>query len=157
SLADIVKMVHPTPGSPQREAFFGWLLGRDTTAKGEKHEVRGKVHINRYDASKLPPVISWFEAWKTLSDKDHEGMDPPEGVPFRYLTAMKLTQDHWRTIAGRMSWHELRQELNALHSKGIFDAKTTEMVAKKLEDKDTIKKIRLMPFQLLATYKAIQS
>lgn len=28
SLADIVRMVHPKPNDPVREAFYGWLLGK---------------------------------------------------------------------------------------------------------------------------------
>ena len=27
SLADVVKMVHPKPGSPEREALYGYLIG----------------------------------------------------------------------------------------------------------------------------------
>ncbi len=29
SLADLVKMVHPKPGNASREAFYGYLLGRE--------------------------------------------------------------------------------------------------------------------------------
>ena len=33
SLADLVKMVHPKPGNATRDAFYGYLLGRNTTLR----------------------------------------------------------------------------------------------------------------------------
>src|SRR5713226_5319440 len=46
SLSDIVKMVHPKPASPKREAFYGYMLGRS------------------YDANALPKLVMQFEQFK---------------------------------------------------------------------------------------------
>jgi 60 kDa SS-A/Ro ribonucleoprotein len=46
SLSDIVKMVHPKPAGPKREAFYGYLLGRP------------------HDANALPKLVMQFEQFK---------------------------------------------------------------------------------------------
>src|SRR6185369_10855550 len=47
SLADILKMVHPKPADARREAFYGYLLGRE------------------YKAEQLPALVEHFERFKT--------------------------------------------------------------------------------------------
>src|SRR4029453_558495 len=46
ALADVVKMVHPKPGSREREALYGYLMGREVAR----------------DA--LPALVQQFEAFK---------------------------------------------------------------------------------------------
>ena len=46
SLSDIVKMVHPKPAGPKREAFYGYMIGRS------------------YDANALPKLVMQFEQFK---------------------------------------------------------------------------------------------
>ena len=46
SFADILKMVHPKPSTPDREALYGYLIGRD------------------YKADALPQVVRQFEEYK---------------------------------------------------------------------------------------------
>ncbi len=46
SLTDILKMVHPKPAGAQREAFYGYMLGRS------------------YDANALPRLVMQFEQFK---------------------------------------------------------------------------------------------
>src|SRR5687768_15110181 len=43
SIADILKMVHPKPGDDEREALFGYFIGREI------------------DADKLPEIVKHFE------------------------------------------------------------------------------------------------
>lgn len=51
SIADILKMVHPKPASPDREALYGWLIGRDHNPEALPDRVkafeafkRGRIH-----------------------------------------------------------------------------------------------------------------
>ncbi len=46
SLADIIKMVHPTPADATRECFYGWLIGKVV------------------DTAKLPQIVQDFEQFK---------------------------------------------------------------------------------------------
>jgi 60 kDa SS-A/Ro ribonucleoprotein len=131
SLADVVKMVHPKPADAWRAAWFAWLIGRD------------------YDATALPAVTQAYEAYK----KDRSGASPD--VPFQMLTALELTANQWTQIAKNGSWQMVRQNLNTFARHGVFGTtKATKAVAAKLRDAQSIANARVLPYQLLAAYKA---
>ena len=126
SLADIVKMVHPKPADAAHKAFYGWLIGRP------------------YDVAALPAEIAAFEAWK----QDQSLALPP--VPFEWLTAFPLTAEQWAELAGRIGWQALRMNLNTLARKGAFDVDGfTDQVAARLADRDALRAVRPMPYQLM--------
>lgn len=130
-LADVVKMVHPKPAEAWRGAWFAWLIGR------------------AYDAAALPPITQAYEAYK----QDRRGAAPE--VPFQMLTALALTTEQWAQIAKNGSWQMVRQNLNTFARQGVFGtAKSVQAVAAKLRDADNIAKARVLPYQLLAAYKA---
>jgi 60 kDa SS-A/Ro ribonucleoprotein len=142
SMKDIIKMVrpspkNPTPGAcetdPTREALYGYLIG-----KGVAHE-------------KLPASVQAFETFKA-----NRG-DIPD-VPFEMLTALDLNAADWAAIARRMSWTQLRMNLNTLHRHGVFaDASMVSFVANKLRDPTQVRRARVFPFQLLAAFMAAKS
>jgi 60 kDa SS-A/Ro ribonucleoprotein len=126
SLADVVRMVHPTPVDAERRAFYGWLIGKP------------------YDVAALPAQIAAFEAWKRAPSGDL-----PD-VPFEWLTAFQLSAEQWGVLAGRMGWQALRMNLNTLARHGAFGVKgVTEAAAAKLANADTIARVRPMPYQLM--------
>lgn len=126
SLADIVKMVHPKPADAARKAFYGWLIGKP------------------YDVAALPAEIAAFEAWK----RDTARPLPP--VPFEWLTAFPLTPAQWAELAGRMGWQALRMNLNTLARHGALDkAGVRKLVAERLADRDVLRKVRPLPYQLM--------
>ncbi|HEY1081126.1 MAG TPA: RNA-binding protein [Prosthecobacter sp.] len=129
SVADVIKMVHPRPQTPAREALYGYLIGR-------KHE-----------ASLLPSLVQEFEAWKQNPE-----VAPPE-VPFQMLTALPLNEGHWKTIARRAPWQMTRMNLNTFARHGVFkDADLVKLVAERLRDPDQVRRARVFPYQLLAAY-----
>lgn len=131
SLADVVKMVHPKPVEPWREAFFAWLIGKP------------------YEEAALPPITRAFEAWK----RDPTG-EPPD-VPFLMLTALNLTTEQWANIARRGGWQMVRMNLNTFVRHGVFGLDgMAEVVAVKLRDPAAIARAGVFPYQLLAAYKA---
>lgn len=126
SLADIVKMVHPRPADAQRKAFYGWLIGR------------------LYDVAALPVEIAAFEAWK-----QDQALPLPQ-VPFEWLTAYSLSAEQWAELAGRMGWQALRMNLNTLARTGAFGVEgLTDQVAARLADRDALRAVRPMPYQLM--------
>lgn len=126
SLADIVKMVHPCPADAQRKAFYGWLIGRP------------------YDVAALPAEIAAFEAWK-----QDRTLPLPE-VPFEWLTAYPLSAEQWAALAGRIGWQALRMNLNTLARNGAFGVEgLTDQVAARLADRDALRAVRPMPYQLM--------
>lgn len=131
SLADVVKMVHPKPAEAWRAAWLAWLIGRD------------------FDVTQLPEATRAFEAYK----KDRSGVAPD--VPFQMLTALNLTTNQWTQIAKNGSWQMVRQNLNTFARHGVFGTtKAEKAIAAKLRDAQSVEKARVLPYQLMAAYKA---
>jgi 60 kDa SS-A/Ro ribonucleoprotein len=131
SLADTIRMVHPTPTSAERAAFYAYLIGKP------------------YDVAKLPEQIRAFEAFK----RQPNGQVPD--VPFQMLTALELTPKHWAAIAKNAGWQMLRMNLNTLQRQGAFEIDgVPEMVAARLKNADEIRKARVLPYQLMAAFMA---
>lgn len=155
SLGDIIKMVHPKSENLQRNAFFAWCIGKP------------------YVYELLPVEIMHYEAWKKgelyyptmdiyLTDEldrwkqDTQGSVPP--VPFQMLTAQPLTNTQWRDIALDANWHTIRMNLNTFKRHGVYDDEmAVKYLARALKDADTIKKVRVFPYQLYTTYLNIEN
>jgi len=130
SLADVLKMVHPKPSEPWREAFFAWVIGKS------------------FERDALPPITRAYEDYK----RELSGEIPV--VPFQYLTALPLATPQWTTIALNAGWQMLRMNLNTFARHGIYaDAEVVVKLADKLRDPKAIAKARVFPYQLLAAYK----
>src|SRR5262245_26559826 len=83
SLADIVKMGHPKPNDPNREALFSYFICRN-------HNIEA-----------LPDLVRSFEAFKKGAVNDRG--EVPD-VPFQMLTALELGTNEWTEIARRAPW-----------------------------------------------------
>lgn len=131
SIADIIKMVHPKAENPEREALFGYLIGK--TANQEA----------------LPSLVQQFKKWKI-----DRGLDMPK-VDFRMLTAEPLTSEHWKQIARTAPWHMTRMNLNTFKRHNVLeDTELCKVIAERLRDPETIRKVKVFPYQLLMAYKA---
>src|ERR1700690_3100063 len=130
SLSDIVKMVHPKPGGPKREAFYGYMLGRP------------------HDANALPKLVMQFEQFKA-----GEARDVPD-LPFMLLSALPLAQKDWAIIAKNASWQTTRMNLNTFARHGVFEEPgLASLIAARLRDAGGIQRARGLPYQLLAAYQ----
>jgi 60 kDa SS-A/Ro ribonucleoprotein len=129
SLADIVKLVHPRPRDPSREALYGYLLGRE------------------HNAEALPPLVRGFEAFKA-----GERAFVPD-VPFQMLSALDLGTAEWTSVARRAPWQMTRMNLNTFARHGVFEQPgMAELVARRLADPEQVKKARVFPYQLMVAY-----
>jgi len=134
SLADMIKLVHPKPGSKSRNALYAYLLGKE-------HSVEA-----------LPQLVRDFEVFKK-----ELGAEMPD-VPFQMLTALPLTKDHWKTIARNATWNQIRQNLNTFARHGVFeDEKLVSALAEKLSNPDQVKRAKVFPYQLFTSYLNIDS
>jgi 60 kDa SS-A/Ro ribonucleoprotein len=132
SLKDILRMVHPKPTDPVRQAFYAWILDRP------------------YDVAALPQEIAAFEAWK----RDPAG--PLPSAPFEWLTTFALTPAQWGVLASRMGWQALRMNLNTLARNGAFTVDgVTDWVASRLSDADAVARARVLPYQLMMSLNAV--
>jgi 60 kDa SS-A/Ro ribonucleoprotein len=134
SLVDVVKMVHPKPGSREREALYGYLMGREVAR----------------DA--LPALVQQFEAFKA-----GDRLVVPD-VPFQMLTAAGLGRREWCEVARRGSWQMTRMNLNTFARHGVFEEPNmTEHIAARLRDASEIARAREFPYQVLAAYCSADS
>jgi 60 kDa SS-A/Ro ribonucleoprotein len=131
SMADVIKMVHPRPQTDEQSAMFKYLLGRDC------------------DTSLLPADIQTFEQLKR-----GQTAEIPD-IPFRALTNCDLSTAQWKQIALNMPWNTLRQNLNMLARRGVYDDRgLVRNLAVKLADEEEVVANNAFPFELLATWKA---
>ncbi|HZS03847.1 MAG TPA: TROVE domain-containing protein [Blastocatellia bacterium] len=129
SFADIIKMVHPHPQTPAREALYGWFIGRD------------------HNVDVLPGVVRQFEQYKAGDRSELPN------VPFQMLTALELGTPEWTAIARRAPWQMTRMNLNTFARHGVFDQPgLPELIANRLSDPKEIAKARVFPYQLMAAY-----
>jgi 60 kDa SS-A/Ro ribonucleoprotein len=131
SMADIIRIVHPKPASSQREALYGYLLGREVPM------------------ASLPAVVQRFEAFKS-----GDRTVVPD-VPFQMLTALDLGPAEWREIARHASWQMTRMNLNTFARHRVFDDPgVTDLVASRLCDAERVSRAGVLPYQLLAACRA---
>lgn len=134
SFADILKMVHPKPTDAEREALFGYLIGREIRFENLPEIVREYEFYKAGDASKVPDV------------------------PFQMLTALPLGTAEWTEIARKAPWQMTRMNLNTFQRHGVFsDADIVKIVADRLRDRDAVKRSRVFPYQLLTAYNVAAS
>lgn len=129
SLADIVRMVHPKPLDAEREALYGYIVGRD------------------HNAEALPAIVRRFESFKA----GDRAVVPD--VPFQMLTALELGTPEWTAIARRAPWQMTRMNLNTFARHGVFDQPgLAELIARRLADPEQVRKARVFPYQLMVAY-----
>lgn len=134
SLADVIRMVHPKPETPARAAFYAWLIGKPA------------------DTAALPQVVQDWLAFRAGTRAQL-----PD-VPFQMLTDLPLSADQWGQIARTGSWQMLRQNLNTFDRHGAFALPgVVEHVASVLRDPAKVNAARVLPYQLMATLKALQA
>lgn len=132
SLADVIKMVHPTPPSLAYNALFQWVLN-------------GKVDEVSY--TYLPKTVKDLMAFRS---GDSEVMP---NVPFELLTSCELSLENWKDIARNAGWHMTRMNLNTFERKGLFkDREMIYTIAAKLQDTDEILKAKVFPYQIFTTW-----
>lgn len=131
SLADVVRMVHPSPASRSREAFYGWLLGRP------------------HSGLDLPGPVHELLAWRADPTR------PVPDVPFNLLTSESLDAAAWTQIALQAPWNTLRMNLNTLARNDVFaNRKVVKAIAKRLADEKAVRAAQAFPYQLFASWKA---
>jgi 60 kDa SS-A/Ro ribonucleoprotein len=134
SMADVIRMVHPKPATPSREALYGYLIDRE------------------HNASLLPEVITRFEEFKK-TPAISRGIVPD--VPFLLLTSLGLTPMEWAQVALKASWQTIRMNLNTFARHKVFEQPgVIEILAKRLANENEIRRAKVFPYQLMMAYKA---
>lgn len=134
SLQDIIKLVHPKPTNKQRSALYGYLLDKE------------------YNKKDLVSLAQEYEAFK----KEMKGEIP--NVPFQMLTALPLTDAHWKQIAANATWNQIRQNLNTFARHNVLaDKNMVDALATKISNPEEVKRSKTFPYQLFTTYLNVDS
>ena len=134
SLQDIIKLVHPRPTNKQRSALYGYLLDKE------------------YSKKDLCKLAKEYETFK----KEMSGEIPD--VPFQMLTALPLTDKHWKQIAENATWNQIRMNLNTFARHNVLtDSKMVKALATKLSDPEQVKRSRTFPYQLFTAFQYVDA
>jgi 60 kDa SS-A/Ro ribonucleoprotein len=129
SLQDIIKMVHPRPTNKKRSALYAYLLDK------------------KYNKRDLCSLAKEFESFKA-----ELGKEIPD-VPFQMLTALPLTDQHWKQIATNATWTQIRMNLNTFARHNVFEnSSLIDQLAKKLSNAELVKKAKAFPYQLFTAF-----
>jgi 60 kDa SS-A/Ro ribonucleoprotein len=139
SLADVLKLAHVRPQDSEHDAFFAYTLGKNADE----------------DFANLPENVQAFENFKA-----GRSTEVPD-VPFLRLTSLNLTTAQWRQVALRMSWNQLRMNLNQLGRKGCFTGTGSQSfiaeVAGILRDPERVTRSKVLPFSLYNTVQHLDN
>ncbi len=129
SLSDVIKMTHPKPNCMEREALLGYMINR-----------RCRIDL-------LPASLQLFEDYKKGKTQEIPN------VPFQMLTALKLNDQAWTTIACNAGWQMTRMNLNTFARHNVFKiGGMKQRIAERLRNAELIRKANAFPYQLLNAY-----
>lgn len=135
SLADVIKMVHPTPENKARSAAYAYLCDR------------------KYDKRSLPKCFKEYEAFKA----GEKGKRVIPDVPFQLLTSADLSDTEWKEIAKNAKWQMTRMNLNTFARHNVLkDAEMVDMIAARLRDEKLVRESKNFPYQLFASYMFVE-
>ncbi|MCC6756112.1 MAG: hypothetical protein IT199_07060 [Solirubrobacterales bacterium] len=101
----------------------------------------------KFDPKLLPEEVRAFEEFKV------KPTGTPPDVNFQFLSSVKMNTKQWSAIAETMSWHTLRMNLNTLERNGVLkDEDAAKKIAAALSDAETIKKIKVFPYQIMTAF-----
>jgi 60 kDa SS-A/Ro ribonucleoprotein len=148
SMADVIKMVHPTPKDASRKALYGYITGRPAEGK----QVDGKPALPGWNPDELPLLVKEYEQYKKTKVKDGVALEVPN-VPFQMLDSLGLDKDGWTRVARDAKWMMTRMNVNTFTRHGVFeDENTVDLVAGRLANPEEIKRARAFPYQLMMAY-----
>lgn len=134
SMRDILRMARPRPNTEEKNALFGYFLGKDIT-------------IDR-----LPEDVRAYELYKL----DKSG--PVPNVDFRMLDSLGIGQKEWTEIALRAPWMMTRMNLNTFARHGVFkNNEAVDAVASRLSNRELIEKARAFPYQLFVAWREVNA
>jgi len=131
SMRDMLRMGRPKPSTPEKNALFGYLIGKNV----------------EFEA--LPQIVKEYETYK----KTREGTVP--NVDFRMLDSLGLGSKEWTEIARNAGWMMTRMNLNTFQRHDVFKSQEmVDLVASKLSNREEIENARAFPYQLFQAYQA---
>lgn len=143
SLADVIKMVHPTPSTESRKALYGYITGRPAEGK----RPNGKPELPGWSEEALPEIVRQYEHYKATKE------GAPPNVPFQMLDSLGLDKAGWTQVARNARWMMTRMNVNTFQRHGVFeDEAMVDLIAQRLANPEEVRNARAFPYQLMMAY-----
>lgn len=134
SVKDVIKMVHPKPRDTLQAGMFSYLIDKPLR-----------------DGDEIPKFVHEFEAFKR-----GELEAVPNGIPWRRLTALDLSEDNWKQIAATAPYHATRMNINTFMRHKCFEGKGAKKLVRTVTDRlrnpELIRRNHVFPYQLMAAF-----
>jgi 60 kDa SS-A/Ro ribonucleoprotein len=141
-LADIIRLAHPKPASPQVAERLGWLI-RGTKAFGENQA--------------LNPQIRAFESLKRAATEDEQLTLIREGrLPFEVVvpSLKKTTLSIWSELLRQAPYMNLLRNLVTFTRHQVFQSEENVRYAvAKLTDPNAVQRSRVLPFRFFNAWR----
>jgi 60 kDa SS-A/Ro ribonucleoprotein len=145
SLRDVLRVTHPKPISPAQDAIFVWLTDAEKWDQPERQA--------------LTPQIGAFEQLKCLDASGDQAavraLIAQGRLPYEVVTGViKPDQDTWVELMRQMPFMALLRHLNTLQRAGVLMVEDhARYVVGRLTNTDALRKAKILPFQLFASYR----
>lgn len=166
--ADPMKLMNSLPGKNPSLAKIFLLAQCSFNKTPYLKNIRNYIIGLEYNFKELPSVFQRFILLNKLNDEKFNdllkesvpgfdrkyifGTFSGDALPYNSYSTKKLTVEDWRHIATIMPMNTLRQNLNNLNSKKVFERdETTKKIIERLSNKRWLNKIT--PYTIYSTYK----
>lgn len=160
SARDLLRLAHPSAGSPAQEAVFRWVVG-GLDAAGERRVKRKGAEDRVYPDVKahLPELIRAFEQAKKASEKELVDLIvsknlPREAVPTEKLNSVAV----WEALLQNMPLTAMIRNLAKMTAIGLIKpmSEAQKLVSTRLRDVAYLRKSRVHPMQVLVASKVYE-
>jgi 60 kDa SS-A/Ro ribonucleoprotein len=130
-MRDILRMARPRPNTVEKEALFGYFVGKDVAL------------------DKLPDIVRQYENYKRTKT------GPVPEVDFRMLDSLGIGDQEWMEIARRAPWQMTRMNLNTFARHNVFqNQEIVQLVAARLRNAEEIEQAQQFPYQMYTAWQA---
>lgn len=150
SLADVIKLTHPTPKDARQEDLFKYVMERDfdssTPVPDTLDKLAERKRLLALPDSDLRALVRSSEGSEVLGNA---------GLTWEAVAGkIGLDAKTWESLIPNMGYMALLRNLRNFEKEGVSDAVLDE-VARRLADPEEVAKSRQLPFRFLSAYNAV--
>lgn len=150
SLADVIRLTHPSPKDLHQEVLFKHVIERDFDSSTAVPEELTKL-TERKRLMSLPKD----DLRNLVRSKDGSEVLKNAGLTWEAVAgSIGLDAKTWEALIPNMGYMALLRNLRNFEKEGVSDAVLDE-VARRLADPEEVAKSRQLPFRFLSAYNAV--
>jgi len=144
TIRDILRMTHPRPENPAQCELFGWL-------------VNGWDKVGPEPSPSNPQIWAFEKLKRSEDEKEIVSLIKKYKLPWEVVvpSVKKMTSAVWKALLDDMPYMALLRNLNTMKRHEVLDDKKTVLgIAKRLSDKENVRKSRQFPFRFFNAFNA---